>query len=115
MGNSNDGKRLFSAYITAQIYSYIDKLSKEQEVTKVVFVKRAVNFFLEGDLEIDPRLYITKRSDPNYIARETMFTVWMEDEQRDNLKIVANIKGIPVSAVFFQCMVEYCAALLSMK
>lgn len=54
------------------------------------------------------------RSDPAYIERKALLTVYVEEEQRKKLEAVAEGKGCKVSQVFFQVMLDYYALLISM-
>ncbi len=108
-------KKLYSGYVSQEVYELVDFLAKREEISKtVVFPKRAIRYFMEGDRKIDPRILITQRSDPAYIERKALLTVYIEDEQRRQLEAVAEERGCNVSQVFFQVMLDYCAVLISM-
>ncbi|MCI8364225.1 MAG: hypothetical protein HFG34_04685 [Eubacterium sp.] len=108
-------KRLFSSYVSQEVFELVDFLSKREEISKtVVFPKRAIRCFMESDRKIDPRILLTQRTDPAYIERKALLTVYLEEEQRKQLEAVAEEKGCNVSQVFFQAMLDYCALLISM-
>lgn len=107
-------KRLFSCYISEEIFDIMDFLVKREEITKVVFVRRAIRSFMESDHTIAPRLRITKRLDPAYIERRRLVTVYLEEEQREQLKQVTIEQDCTMSQVFFQAILNYCAVLISL-
>lgn len=106
-------KRLYSVKITKELDSLIKYLISYEEVTQVVFVRRAINDFMNGDREIDVRLMIRKRNDKKYIKRDTMYTVWIEEFQIEQLKQVADEKNTQISNVFFQAIADYCSKLIN--
>lgn len=114
MAEQGKKKRLFSSYISKEIYDLMEYFVKREEVTKVVFVRRAIRSFMDGDQTIEPRLRITKRTDPAYVERSCLVTVYMDEEQRELLKLVAKEQGCTMSQVFFQVILNYCAALFSL-
>lgn len=105
-------KRLFSSYLSKEVAEMADFLTEREEVSKVVFVRRAIRFFMEGDHKVDERLRITEKTKPNYIKRGIMYNVYMEDEQRQQLKLVAQEENCTLSQVFFQVMIDYCVWLI---
>lgn len=107
-------KRLFSSYISKEISDVMEFLIRREEVSKVVFVRRAVRCFMETDRSIEPRLRITKRSDPDYVERGILVTVYMEEETREQLKWVAQEQHCTLSQAFFQAILNYCAVLVSL-
>lgn len=114
MSGNESKKRLFSGYVSKEIFELMNYLIEREEVTKVVFVRRAIRNFMDGPHYISPRLRITQRSDPDYVERKCMVVVHMEDEQREQLKKVAEEQHCTLSQVFFQVILDYCAVLISL-
>ena len=106
--------KLFCGYLSQEVFDIIQFLVEREEITKVVFVRRAIRCFLAGDHTIMPRLRITKRSDPEYIPRHSLFSVKIDAEQREQLEQIAEEQQASLSQVFFAVMVNYCAVLISM-
>ncbi|MCM1244583.1 MAG: hypothetical protein NC293_02955 [Roseburia sp.] len=107
-------KKLFSGYVSGEVFELVNYLSDREEISKVVFTRRAIRNFMEGEKRIDPRILLTQRSDPDYIERKSLLTVYIEDGQKKQLEEVAEEKGCRISQVFFQAMLDYCALLISM-
>ena len=114
MAEKGKNKRLFSSYISKEVYDIMEFLIGREEISRVVFVRRAIRCFMETDRSIESRLRITKRSDPDYIERGALVTVYMEDEQREQLKWAAKEQGCTLSQAFFQAVLNYCAVLVSL-
>lgn len=103
----------FSANITEECLRLIEFLSVREEVTQVVFIRRAVRYFLSGDKKIDPRIMITKWSDPQYIKRKALLTGYIDVNQKEELEAVAAEQGGTFTQAFFQAMISYCALLIT--
>ena len=105
-------------------YFYIRQIEKLQgghkcplereEVTKIVFVRRAIRYFLGGDHQISERVRITQRTNPQYIKRDCMYKVHMDLDQKAALEKVAEEQHCKMSQVFFQVMLDYCTCLIEM-
>lgn len=104
--------KLYSAYITEEVNTLMDYLIEREEVTQIVFVRRAIREYLKGDKKIDPRITNTKRSDPDFIRRSHMWTGEVDVSQLNALKEIAEIRGCKPAHVFFQVLVDYCGDLL---
>ena len=50
----------FSSYITQDLKNIMEFLIEREEITKVVFIRKAVRYFLSGDRIIDKRVMRTK-------------------------------------------------------
>lgn len=107
-------KKQFASYLSQEIYDLAVFLAEREEITRVVFVRRAVRYFMDGDHTVAARLRITKRSDPEYIKRGRLFSVYMDEEQMKQLKQVAEEQKCTLSQVFFQVILNYCAMLISL-
>ena len=103
----------FSSYITEDCLKLIEYLAAREEITRIVFVRRAVKHFLQGDKIIDPRILITARKSKGYIRRDALFTGYIDKEQKKILTEIAHSQGANFSQVFFQCMINYCALLIT--
>ena len=94
--------RLLSSYLSQEVYDIMNFLVEREEMKKVVFVKRAIRDFMQGERKIDERVLITARTDPMYIERNKMVTVELDEEN-----------GCNQSQVFFQCILNYCLKLIA--
>lgn len=102
-----------SVYITEECLRLIEYLSVREEITQVVFIRRAVRYFLSGDRKIDPRIMITKWSDPQYIRRNALLPIYIDCDQKEELEAVAAEQGGTFTQAFFQAMISYCALLIT--
>ena len=109
----SENKKYFTSYLSKEVADLAKFLTEREEVTKVVFVRRAIRTFMEGDHHIDDRLRITAKTDPNYVVRGSLYTVYLEENQKEQLKQVATEQGCTLSQVFFQVMMDYCIRLIS--
>lgn len=102
-----------SVNITEECLRLIEYLCVREEITQVVFIRRAIRYFLSGDRKIDPRIMITKWSDPQYIRRNALLPIYIDCQQKEELEIIAAEQGAKFSHAFFQAMISYCALLIT--
>lgn len=114
MAEKEGKKSLFSSYISKEVNEVAEYLIRREEISKVVFVRRAIRSFMDSEQVIEPRVKITRRTDPDYIKREILFVTYMEEEQKQQLKRVAADQNCTLSQVFFQVILNYCAVLISL-
>lgn len=115
MQRSRKNKVPFSAYITEECKKLVVYLSEREDLTEVAFIKKAIDNFLEGDDHvIDGRILITKRNAKGYIRRNALISGYIDVEQKMQLEDIAKKQGANFSQVFFQCLIYYCALLISM-
>lgn len=107
-------KKQFSSYISKEVCDIMEFLIEREEISRVVFVRRAVRYFMESDRSIEPRLRITKRSDPDYVKRGAFVPVYLDQETRDQLEWAAQEQHCTLSQAFFQAILNYCAVLVSL-
>lgn len=102
-------------YITFGLNEYINEVVKKYRWTKKYFTYKAIELFLSGKKDIDPYILITKRSDINYIKRDVMFQVCIEDAQFETILEVAKKYNCKYSVVIFQALYDYSLFLESVK
>lgn len=87
-------------------------LIEREEITKVVFIRKAVRYFLSGDRVIDKRVMIP-RGEPNYISRGALITSYIDIDQKKELEDVAWSQGSNFSAALYQALLEYSAMMIT--
>ena len=98
----------FSSYITQDLKNIMEFLIEREEITKVVFIRKAVRYFLSGDRVIDKRVMIP-RGEPNYISRSALIT----SDQKKELEDIAWSQGSNFSAALYQALLEYSAMMIT--
>lgn len=102
----------YASYISQSVFDMVEYLREKEEITRKVFVKRAIRFFMAGDRKLDARTLLTKRTDPEYVKRDVLFSVILDQEQHQELEEIAEERGCRPAQVFFQCLVDYCVFLM---
>lgn len=102
----------FSSYITQELKILITFLVEREEITKVVFIRKAVRHFLGGDKIIDERVKIP-RGRENYIPRSVIITSYIDVEQKKKMEEIALSQGTNFSAALYQALLEYSVALIA--
>ena len=102
----------FSSYITQDLKNIMEFLIEREEITKVVFIRKAVRYFLSGDRVIDKRVMIP-RGEPNYISRSALITSYIDIDQKKELEDIAWSQGSNFSAALYQALLEYSAMMIT--
>ena len=100
----------FSSYITQDLKNIMEFLIEREEITKVVFIRKAVRYFLSGDRIIDKRVMIP-RGEPNYISRSALITSYID--MKKELEDIAWSQGSNFSAALYQALLEYSAMMIT--
>ena len=99
-------KKLFSGYVSEEVFQLVNYLSKREEISKVVFTRRAIRNFVESEKKIDPRILITQRSDPEYIERKALLTVYVRKSNVNNWRKWQKKKAARYRRYFFRsCLI----------
>lgn len=104
-------KKHTSFYITKEVKELANFFIQREEVTRIVFIRKALRLFINGSHEVDPRVLIRKRTDPEYIKRDVFEAAYIDMEQWKALEQIAEEKGCKVAPLIFQALVNYCAFL----
>ena len=102
----------FSSYITQDLKNIMEFLIEREEITKFVFIRKAVRYFLSGDRVIDKRVMIP-RGEPNYISRSALITSYIDIDQKKELEDIAWSQGSNFSAALYQALLEYSAMMIT--
>lgn len=102
-----------SFYLTKNLRDLSRFLHKREEITKIVFYRRALKYYFEVDGEVDPKVLITERNHPDYIRRDAPETVKIDLDLKAKIEELALEKGYKEGQVMFMAVLDYCGALLS--
>ena len=102
----------FSSYITQDLKNIMEFLIEREEITKVVFIRKAVRYFLSGDRIIDKRVMIP-RGEPKSISRSALITSYIDIDQKKELEDIAWSQGSNFSAALYQALLEYSAMMIT--
>ena len=83
-----------SFYLTQNLRDLSRFLHKREEITKVVFYRRALKYYFEVDGTVDPKVLITERSHPDYIRRDAVETVKIDIDLKAQIEELALEKTI---------------------
>lgn len=103
-----------SFYLTKNLRDLSRFLHKREEITKIVFYRRALKYYFEVDGEVDPKVLITERNHPDYIRRDAPETVKIDLDLKAKIEELALEKGYKESQIIFAAVVDYCVALLKL-
>lgn len=102
-------------YITQGMKESIENLTEIKEITITQFVRKAIQLFLSTDRKIDPTFLITKKTDPDYVNRSTMFATYIEENLMEEILKVAKENNCKYSVVLYQALYDYCLLQMSIE
>jgi hypothetical protein len=94
-------------YVTQELKDRLIKIADEERLNNTQIVYRAVDIFKHNGEYIPEAVCIKKRSHPDYIKRNTMLHVWIDDYNIDYISSVAEDNGCSFSAALYQILNEY--------
>lgn len=101
-------KKTLSQYTITTALKYLqDEVLKITGYTKTMYQYKAIEFFLNGDRQIDERLKITAKTNPMYVKRDTRDQIYLDPVQHIEIKKVAEDQGVKISVVLFQAVLNY--------
>lgn len=103
---------LYAFRVSQEVFDLVEYLRKKEEITRKVFTRRAIRNFLDGSREIDEKILIANHYDPEYIFRDVLFSVLIDKDLLDAIRVVASEKDCKMSHVLFQSLVGYCVQLV---
>lgn len=103
-----------SFYLTKNLRDLSRFLHKREEITKIVFYRRALKYYFEIDGEVDSKVLITERNHPDYIRRDAPETVKIDLDLKAKIEELALEKGYKEGQIIFSAVVDYCVALLKL-
>ena len=108
-------KRITSYYITETLKELISYLIQMEEISKIVFLDRAVSYFFEVDPVMNDEVLITSRREDKYIKRNVLYSNYIYEDQDERLDKYTKLTGCKKSQIIFQALVNYSAYLLEKK
>lgn len=105
-------KRITSYYITETLKELISYLIQMEEISKIVFLDRAVSYFFEVDPVMNDEVLITSRREDKYIKRNVLYSNYIYEDQDERLDKYTKLTGCKKSQIIFQTLVNYSAYLL---
>lgn len=112
MGKSSDKISVFCR-LPKNISEVISFLAEREELTMVVFVRRAIRTFLAGEHIISDSVRITERNHPDYIKKDGNIATYIDVDYHEKLLKVAEEQECTFSQVMYQALIDYCAFLIS--
>lgn len=86
-------KRITSYYITETLKELISYLIQMEEISKIVFLDRAVSYFFEVDPVMNDEVLITSRREDKYIKRNVLYSNYIYEDQDERLDKYTKLTG----------------------
>ena len=96
--------------ITRSALELENLILSNMDIPRTVFHRRMIDYYLKYDGTIHPNLLIKERSNPQYVHKDKMEQIYLDEERETGLmEIVKKYDGkIGISAVLFQALLTYC-------
>lgn len=101
-------EKLTSFKMTTSCKKFQDALIKESGIKKNVFQKRAIDYFISTGGDIKDELKVTNYKDEKYICKQAKEQVYLDDNRRSSLELIAHNNEVGITTVLFQAMLNYC-------
>lgn len=92
-------------------------LIQKMDIPRTTFHRRMIDYYLEYDRTVKPQLLIRKMTDPNYIQKDEMKQIYL-DEKREQLLLEGaeeqarvHQKKCGINIVLFQALLTYCVVM----
>lgn len=94
--------------VTTAIQAMEERILAVTGLSRTVYHRKALQKYLEQENpQINPRLLITKRSDPLFVRKPASEPVYLSEEDREGLEKLAEKYGTSIGTVFLQALLEY--------
>lgn len=95
--------------VTKSLQELEELILSNMDIPRTAFHRRMIdNFLRKEDKRLDPRLYITKRSDPGYIRMDVLEQIYLDENRYNQIGELAEQMGSNRSRVLFQMLMDYC-------
>ena len=80
------------------------------DIPRTTFHRRMIDYFLENE-EVHPYLLIKKTSDPNFVKRDAVEQIYLDEIRELKLEEVAERYKCRVGVLLFQALISYSVAI----
>lgn len=103
--------RKTSFNVTKSALQFENILIKELDIPRTTFHRKMIDYFIQEGAIVHPYLKITKRSDPNYVKREEVEQIYLDEKRELQLREVAEKNDCKLGTMLFQAMLTYSVAI----
>lgn len=97
--------------VTESALQFENVLIKEMDIPRTTFHRRMIDYFLENEIEVHPYLLIKKNSDSNFVKREAMEQIYLDEVRALKLEEVAERYKCRIGVLLFQALISYSVAI----
>lgn len=99
--------------ITKSALELENVLIENMDIPRTTFHRRMIDYYLKYDRTINPYLLIKKRSDPNYVHKDAVEQIYLDEVRGAGLMTVADnytteTVKCGINTVLFQALLSYC-------
>lgn len=88
-------------------------LIEKMDISRASFHRRMIDYYLKYDRTINPNLLIKKRNNPNYVKKDTVEQIYLDENREKALAKIAEKYSTKdsrcgIGTVLFQALLSYC-------
>lgn len=99
--------------VTSDALKFENLLLSRMDIPRTTFHRRMIAYFLKNEIEVHPYLLITEKKDKNYVNKDAVEQIYLDEQQEVRIKDEANKYGCRIGVILFQAMMSYCIAIAS--
>lgn len=88
-----------------------NELVKKMDIPKTAFHRRAIDYFISSGGEIHPHLKITNRADANYVKKDDIEQIYIDEKREQQLLEIAEKNDCKITILYFQALMSYCSVM----
>lgn len=97
--------------LTESALQFENLLLEELEIPRTVFHRKMIKYLCENGIEVQPCLKITNHTDPNFVRKDAMEQVYLDEKSRMLVEDAMRINECKAGAVLFQALLSYSIAI----
>ena len=97
--------------VTADALKFENLLLKHMDIPRTTFHRRMISYFFKNEIEVHPYLLITEKKAKNYVKKDAVEQIYLDERQKARIKDEANKYGCRIGLILFQAMMSYCIAI----
>ena len=109
--------------VTSDALKFENLLLSRMDIPRTTFHRRMmfyttvggwmIAYFFKNEIEVHPYLLITEKKDKNYVNKDAVEQIYLDEQQEVRIKDEANKYGCRIGVILFQAMMSYCIAIAS--
>lgn len=97
--------------VTADTLKFENLLLSHMDIPRTTFHRRMISYFFKNEIEVHPYLLITEKKAKNYVKKDAVEQIYLDERQKARIEEEANKYGCRIGVILFQAMMSCCIAI----